>query len=64
MSEETERTRELVEQAYGLAQRSRTLRVQVTELAKKAARIREASRKVRDNRNRSRTAESAIPHES
>lgn len=51
MSEETERTRELVEQAYGLAQRSRTLRVQVTELAKKAARIREASRKVRDNRN-------------
>lgn len=62
MSEETERTRELVERACDLAQPSRTLRVQVTELTKKAARIREASRKVRDDRNRNRTTENATHH--
>lgn len=62
MSDESERTKKLVEQASGLAQRSRTLRVQVTELAKKAARIREASRKVRDDRNRNRTTENATHH--
>ena len=64
MSEETERTRELVEQAYGLAQRSRALRTQVTELTRKAARIRDASKKVRYDRTRNRTTENAIHHES
>ena len=52
MSEETERTKELVEAAYGLAQRSRTLRAQVNELNQKAARIRRAGKKVRDELNR------------
>jgi len=49
MPEEIERTRELLEQAYDLAQKSRELRAQVKELAKKAAHIREASRRVRDD---------------
>lgn len=47
MSEETDRAKELLKEAYGLAQRSRTLRLQVRELAKKAARLREAKKKVR-----------------
>ena len=52
MSEETKRTKQLVHAAYNLAQRSRTLRAQVTELTKKAARIRKASQEVRDNLSR------------
>lgn len=54
MSEETDRTKELVEEAYGLAQRSRTLRLQVKKLAKKVARLREAKKKIRDGLNRNR----------
>ena len=52
MSEETDRTKELVEQAYGLAQRSRSLRLRVKQLAKKAAKLRRASKKVRDDLDR------------
>jgi len=52
MSEETDRAKELVEEAYGLAQRSRTLRLQVKQLARKAARLREAKKKVRDGLDR------------
>lgn len=54
MSEETDRAKELVEEAYGLAQRSRTLRLQVKKLAKKVARLREAKKKIRDGLNRNR----------
>ena len=52
MSEETEKTKKLVEAAYDLAQRSKTLHLQVNELAQKAARIRQASKKVRDGLDR------------
>ena len=48
MSKETDRAKELVKEAYGLAQRSRILRLQVKKLAKKAARLREAKKKVRE----------------
>jgi hypothetical protein len=52
MSEETDRTKELVEQADGLAQRSRSLRLRVKQLAKKAAKLRRASKKVREDLDR------------
>lgn len=52
MSKETDRSKELLEEAYGLAQRSRTLRLQVKELAKKAERLREAKKKVQDDIDR------------
>lgn len=52
MSEETDRSKELLEEAYGLAQRSRTLRLQVKELAKKAEQLREAKKKVQDDIDR------------
>lgn len=52
MSEETDRAKELVEEAYGLARRSRALRLQVKKLAKKAARLREAKKKVREGLDR------------
>ena len=52
MSEETRGTKRLVHAAYDLARRSRTLRAQVTELTKKAVRIRKASQEVRDNLGR------------
>jgi len=55
MSEQTDRAKELVEEAYGLAQRSRTLRLQVKKLAKKAARLREAKKKVQDGLGRNGT---------
>lgn len=52
MSEEMDRSKELLEEAYGLAQRSRALRLQVKELAKKAARLREARKNVQDDLDR------------
>jgi len=52
MSVDTERTKELVEEAYELAQRSRSLRDEVCELSKKATRLREASKKVREDLDR------------
>ena len=52
MSKETERTKELVRDAYDLAQRSRVLRAQVRKLAKKAVVLRQASKKVRDDLDR------------
>ena len=41
-----------MEAAYDLAQRSRTLRVHINELARKAAHLREASKKVRNDLDR------------
>ena len=50
MSEETERTKELMTAADELAHKSKTLRVQVEALTKKSAALRAASKKVKGKR--------------
>ena len=52
MLEERERTKELVGEAYELAERSKALRAQIVELTRKSARIREATKKLRDDLDR------------